>query len=565
MRTGHLLLLALTPAFSGCAQVALGVFLATDGGGGSSKGGGNPTASPQPPPPSTPPPPPPAPPPSPPPAPDPGPSPPPTPPPPAPPGAAPTVRSISPAWTLEAGGARLTLRGSGFAAANAGLPTVTIDGRPAPGVVVLSDDTLTCTAPAADTLAPPWVDVRVSTGNGASTLLHGLGYATALLLEDFSSGALPAWLEAPANYFFIDNGSIHDNTPNDQTNRRYCRTVDGAWLDRDFAYELSVTMGPDYIVYPGMGSGEPDFTYFSEAQRGVMFRIHSPNVAPQPGRIDVVSNDTGGHFEFHTIGASAVYDTRRVRIVKLGRSMWFAHMNGWTGQSAFVGELSHTFADLAVSAPYLTNTTSHLYFGGGAPTFRFDDLVIATLRPSPVRLAGVSPGAGPPNTQVTITGSGFNGLGPAPTVRIGLVGAFSVAVLNDTTLQCSVPAGATGLTDVEVRGTGGSAVLFRAFDRQASAGGGLKYLTSIKPIIMARGCAAAGCHNSAARLLQLALQDDNADWTSFRAHSNLADPPLSPVLVRPGGQNHPLAYPSFAPGGADYATIVQWISDGAQF
>ena len=95
---------------------------------------------------------------------------------------------------------------------------------------------------------------------------------------------------------------------------------------------------------------------------------------------------------------------------------------------------------------------------------------------------------------------------------------------------------------------------------------GLKYLTSIKPIIMARGCAATGCHNNPGRLLVLALANDNADWTSFRNQSNAANPAQSPVLLRPAGTlNHSPTFASFAPGGADYNTIVQWINDGRLF
>lgn len=376
---------------------------------------------------------------------------------------APRLDTTAPGYALEAGGTSVTLRGANFKAAGAGTPTVTFDGRLATGVVVVDDATITCAVPAADTLAPPYVDVRVWNANGSSTVAHLFGYATDLKMEDFTSGVFPAWLEAPANYFFIDNGSIHDNTPNDQTNRRYARTVDGGYLARDFAYEISVIVGDGYIAYPGFGEGAHDPTFFSEAKNSLLFRMSSPDVAVPPGRIDVTSNSVGGHFEFHTIGSSTAHDTRRVRILKLGNRASFGHMNAWTSSKRFVSEIGYTFPDVAASAPYMTNTTGHLFFGGAAPTFRFDDIVVATLRTSPVRLAGVSPPNGPAGTVVTLTGQGFSTLGGSPLVKIGTTLATAVTVMNDTTLTCQTPSMPGGLQDVEVRGDGGGAVLFQAF------------------------------------------------------------------------------------------------------
>jgi len=344
-------------------------------------------------------------------------------PPPPPPEA--RLQAVTPAYGLEAGGTALTLRGSGFVAG----ATVTIDGRPATSVVVVDPSTITCVTPAADPLAPPYVDVVVMDGVGTTALSHAFGYATELKTESFSGSSLPAWLEAPPGYFVIEDGSIHDESPNDQTNRRYCRTVDGGYWGRDFAYELSIVVGPDYIVYPGIGTGEPDFSFFSEPLDALTFRLHSPNVSPEGGRIDVASYVAGGFFEFHTIGASQAYDVRRVRVLKQGQRATFAHMGGWSPVRSFVAQHSHTFEDVAVSAPYKTATNGHLMFGGGAPSFRFDDLLVATLRTSPVRVAQTL-GDTFPGSTLTVLGSGFSTLGGSPQVRIGLLAASVVTVVT---------------------------------------------------------------------------------------------------------------------------------------
>lgn len=95
---------------------------------------------------------------------------------------------------------------------------------------------------------------------------------------------------------------------------------------------------------------------------------------------------------------------------------------------------------------------------------------------------------------------------------------------------------------------------------------GLKYLTAVKPILMAKNCATAGCHgNNPGRVYQLSvgLTADNADWNATRNESNPAVPAQSRLLLKASGQSHPVN--AIPVGSTEYNTIVQWINDGRQF
>jgi hypothetical protein len=330
----------------------------------------------------------------------------------------------------------------------------------------VNDTTITCNTPAADTLEAPFVDVSVSNALGTSTLPHPFCYATTLLTEDFSSGTLPAWLEDPSATYTISNGSIHGASTGNNTDREYVRTVDADFSTRDFVYMVTLGVGQDYIMFTGIGTGDPDATNFTAPYRAAYLQVHSPNVVS--GRVDLVSHDQGNFTDVsnQTMGNDTVAN-RRVRVIKLGGRTSFEH--GWPSTTPFVSNMQLAFGDLATAAPYMTGTTSHLFFGGASPTQTWDDVVVATLRQQAVRLVSVSPTTVSPagGTTLTITGSGFNGLGGSPVVRLGTtVVSSGINVANDTTLTITTPPHASGDADVVVRGANGAGIILRGLTIQ---------------------------------------------------------------------------------------------------
>jgi hypothetical protein len=329
----------------------------------------------------------------------------------------------------------------------------------------VNDTTVTCATPAADTLEAPFVDVSVTNSLGTATLDHPFCYATALLTESFSGSSFPAWLEDRAGTYTVSGGTAHDVGTGNNQDRRYVRTVAGDFVGKDFVYEVTIRAGLDYAVFPGIGTGDPDFADFTEPYQTVHLRLHGTNVASPAGRIDIT---TTGSQSFTTLG-SDTSAKRRFRLLKLGPRATFAHHGTYVALSPFTPELSFAYADLAASATYLDGTSSHLVFGGGAPTFSWDDVVVATLRTSSVRVASLSAATSAPGggATLTITGSGFNGLGASPVVRFGTTAVTTgISVGNDTTLTVSVPAHAAGVVDVVVRGATGSGILLRSFTYQ---------------------------------------------------------------------------------------------------
>ncbi|MFM7806453.1 MAG: SUMF1/EgtB/PvdO family nonheme iron enzyme, partial [Planctomycetota bacterium] len=88
-------------------------------------------------------------------------------------------------------------------------------------------------------------------------------------------------------------------------------------------------------------------------------------------------------------------------------------------------------------------------------TVGYNDVGVRVARtPGPV-ITGVSPSmvGAQGGTVITISGANFAG---ATSVKVGGVPATAVVVVSDTSVQCSVPAGALGLASVEVIGPLGS-------------------------------------------------------------------------------------------------------------
>ncbi len=376
----------------------------------------------------------------------------------------PTIASVTPRFGPEAGGWTATITGSGFAAKT---PIVRFGSVGATNVSVLSDTLLTCTIPASQLAAGPFVDVVVDNGGGVAGLSHEFTYTTELLTDDFSSATLPSWLVDVAGVYDITNGVI-STTTSDDPHRSYVRTVATDYITRDFVYELTLNVAANCgeIFFPGMGSGDPDGSFSNEPLDSIYYRIHPPGVGN--GQEAIGAHSSGSFvFEFYDLFTPSYGSggTRRIRMVKLANRVLMLLSMNWNGTGPLAADYSGAISDVSTTAPYVNTTNAHIFFGGGDPTSSFDDLVVATVRPSPIRVTTTSPASGHAagGTAVTISGSGFLSAGAAPTVRFGFGVAANVVVVNDTTITCTSPPGSVGTVDVSVESPNGTGVSFGAF------------------------------------------------------------------------------------------------------
>lgn len=184
--------------------------------------------------------------------------------------------------------------------------------------------------------------------------------------------------------FTLGGGVIRRNGSYSNSNdRRYMRTVASDYNTVDFRYELTYTtsfLSQTSINFIGIGSGDrrPGGTFgHNEPWESLFFRIHTPNV--DGGAVGI-----GNHpaTNIAGIGSIPTAGVHRARIEKSGSAITFsidAHYDG-----DFVADLSHTFPDLSLVAPFLNTTNSRLFFGTVFPDDSFDDMNVV---PEPSTLA----------------------------------------------------------------------------------------------------------------------------------------------------------------------------------
>jgi len=165
-------------------------------------------------------------------------------------------------------------------------------------------------------------------------------------------------------FFRLANGEgIQRISSSSHFDRRYVRTVVGAFNKLDFVYEVTFTIAVDEIVFIGIGQGEPD-AGFNEPARSLNFRIHSPGLVN--GKVEILGV---------IIGNLTSSGPHRIRITKLGDSMIYAVDSDFEDQ--FQADMSYTVSNLRAVALFLRDQDSHLFFGNSEVTTTYRDLVIA--------------------------------------------------------------------------------------------------------------------------------------------------------------------------------------------
>lgn len=381
------------------------------------------------------------------------------------PSTAPVLTGLSRRYALEAGGVPVTLTGRYFLDPGAGAVSVRFGRQLAASVVVVNETTLTCTVPASDLTAGPFVDVTVQDALGSDTLPLAFTYGTSLLEEDFSGATLPAWLEDPSGVHVIQNGVLRETASGDG-NRRYVRTTSADLLTRDFVFEVTLNVAADSgvaIMFPGIGSGEPDGSFSNEPRESVNYRCHPPNIISGQNPVGAHSVGSFVFTDYRVDGYVPNFGTRRVRITKVGRRATFAIDVAWAAGQPFSADLLTVFEDLSASAPFLTNANTRGFFGGATPACSYDDVLLATLRTQAVRVdtATATDPALAGGTAAALTGTGFTG-GGTPQVWFGDASgtpASGVTVADDANLSCTTPAGArSGRTNTIVANALGTGV-----------------------------------------------------------------------------------------------------------
>ena len=132
---------------------------------------------------------------------------------------------------------------------------------------------------------------------------------------------------------------------------------DAKFLKRDFVLDIIYTYDgrPDTggnIIFIGMGEALLGGAY-DEPRNSVCLRMHPPDFGG--GAIELAP---GG-----PMGGIAEPGTHMVRVEKKGDSVTFSICRNYEGK--FEADIEKTIPDIKAHAPFLTDKTTFLFFGGG--------------------------------------------------------------------------------------------------------------------------------------------------------------------------------------------------------
>ena len=366
---------------------------------------------------------------------------------------APTLTGLTPASGVVSGGTPVTLTGTNLTAPGAGTTTITFGGLPATGVVVVNDTTATCASPAGTLGA--LVDVVLSNGNGSAQLPGAFTYSAPLPIL---TGLTPA--SGPA---------AGGNTV----------TLNGSGFQLHGAGAATVTFGG----VPATGVvvlGDTALTCAVPA--GTAGASVSVTVTNANGSSTLVSG-----YRYHA--RPAIASISPVSGTSLGGALVTLNGSGFLNDAAGLNTVR--FGTVAgTSVTVLSDAQLRVRAPSGTPGAIVDVTVVnangqATLvsayryhqRPT---LTSVTPASGPAAgaNRVTLTGTGFTADGASVNVvSFGGVVASGVSVLSNTTLECNVPAGTSGLQVlVTVANVNGTAMLTNGYRYHARP-----TLTSVTP------------------------------------------------------------------------------------
>ncbi len=351
---------------------------------------------------------------------------------------APVVEGVTPAHGPQSG-LQVTLAGRGFLANEPGTNAVAFGGVAATQVVVLSDTTLTCRAPAGSPATS--VDVSLTNANGSSTRLGAFRYHAAPALASVAPGRGPA--AGGTSVTLTGTGFLLDDAGTTQV------IIGGFGAS-------SVVVVNDTLLTCLTPGGHPDarvnVVVANANGSATLVDGFRYNPAPTLTALLPVRGPALGGTTVTLTGSGFVLGSPGPNTVLFGAV-----------PATGVNALNDTTLTCVTPPGTLgASVDVSLRNANGTAT------VTAGFRYTPLpALTALDPvhGSALGGTQVTLTGSNFaDATAGVTTVRFGGVAASAVLVLDDQRVQCAAPAGLAGaVVDVQFQNENGSAALPAAF------------------------------------------------------------------------------------------------------
>ncbi len=324
----------------------------------------------------------------------------------------PTVTGISPSSGPTTGSTSVTITGSNFT----GTTGVTIGGSSATGVTVVNDTTITATTPAGTVGAK---DVVVTNASGSGTGTGLFTYVAAPTVTGISPSSGPA-----------TGGTSVTITGTNLTGATSV-TIGGA-----SATSVSVVNSTTITATTPSGTpGARDVAVTTVGGTGTGTGLFTYIAAPT---VTNISPDYGATTGSTSVTITGTNLTGATSVTIGGASATGVSVVNSTTITATTPAGTAGARDVAVTTVGGTGTGTGIFTYIAAPT-----------------VTGISPSSGPTTggDSVTITGTSFTG---TTSVTIGGSAATGVAVVNDTTITATTPAGTAGAKDVIVTNSVGS-------------------------------------------------------------------------------------------------------------
>ena len=339
------------------------------------------------------------------------------------------VTKVDPPQGPTAGGTAISIHGTGFS----GATQVLVGGKPALGLVVLADDTLTAITPPGAFGAAP---VHVITQLGTGLLKKGFFYTAAPTVTSVAPASGPT---AGGNAAIIRGTGLSKDVD------LQIGSGKASIVEIKGTTEVHVLMPPgaagkaDVTATSSSGSGTlpGGYVYTDDSgQASTQILSIAPPSGPLAGGNSVAIIATGLVSSSDT---TVLFGQKSALILNVDPAAHTVLVRVPAGASAG-----------PVDVALLTTKGSDKAIGG----YSYSDALT---------VSGLSPSAGPSEggTKISISGSGFSKGGIA--VKIGPLPASAVAVVSDTEIQAITPPGTPGYADVTVIGETAAATLPSAF------------------------------------------------------------------------------------------------------
>ncbi len=220
---------------------------------------------------------------------------------------------------------------------------------------------------------------------------------TLFFSENFDATTVTSNLSVPTGWTSGTDSTPNGVAQNNANARTYISTVATNYNTIDFTYELtfSVGGGGGGIAFFGIGSGQPNVSFFDEPYAAFFLRQWPTNAGNgQTGwTISTIANPASpSENVFADPGTGN--GTYRAQLLKSGNSLTLGLDVNYSGGpfAADFGITKSLLADLG----FLNATNSTLFFGTEASATTFDDLLVAAPVPEPstyaMALAGLACG-----------------------------------------------------------------------------------------------------------------------------------------------------------------------------